>query len=297
MSNKPFLPLLLKKTLPYILIAPLLACACFLILVPAAGTFVSSLFRDVTFLGKKFIFLENYFSVMKTAGFLQSFKFTALFVMVSVPLELAAGILLAALLNESMPGRGFLRVAVLIPWAIPVAVSGRVWQLIFNFSYGAINTFLIKTGMISSPVNWLGSEASAFFALVLADAWKTVPFTALIILAGMQSIPGEIYEQSKTDGANMLQRFFLLTLPVIKPVILVALLFRTIDALRVFDIIFVLTGGGPGGSTSSLSMRAYEYFLAGDFGGGSAVSVVLFFMALILSAFYLKAGGFSEGLK
>ncbi len=267
------------------------------IIFPAAGTLFTSLFRDVTFLEAKFNFPDNYTRIFSESGFLRASGFTLLFVLVSVIIEMAAGILLAVLLNESIPGRGFLRVSVLIPWAIPVAVSGRVWELIYNYSYGLANFLMIKTGLAASPVNWLGSEAGAFFALVTADAWKTIPFVAIIILAGLQSISGELYEQAKTDGANIFKRFYYITLPVLKPVIIVALLFRTIDALRVFDVIFVITGGGPGGATNSLSVYAYKYFLFGDFGAGSAVSVVLFLTALVFSLFYIYAGRFSEGLK
>ncbi len=297
MKNNAETAVFRKKILPYYFLVPLIAVVMLFILFPAAGTFFTSLFRDVTFLEAKFNFPANYTRVFSDSGFLQAARFTLLFVLVSVIIEMAAGILLAVLLNESIPGRGFLRVSVLIPWAIPVAVSGRVWELIYNYSYGLANFFLAGTGLAGGPINWLGSEAGAFFALVTADAWKTVPFVAIIILAGLQSIPGELYEQAKTDGAGIFKRFYYITLPVLKPVIIVALLFRTIDALRVFDVIFVITGGGPGGATNSLSVYAYKYFLSGDFGTGSAVSVVLFLIALVLSLFYIYAGKFSEGLK
>lgn len=286
-----------NKLTPYLYVIPLFTAISLLILVPAFGTLVNSFYRDVTFLDKEFIFLKNYFSLFSDSGFIQSLRFTVMFTLISVPFEMALGVMLALLLNEKIPGRGFLRVAVLIPWAIPVAVSGRIWQLIYNYSYGLINTTLLNLGISDTPVNWLGTGTSAFVSLVIADAWKTVPFVAIIILAGLQSIPDEIHEQAKTDGAGIFQRFFLLVLPILRPVIIVALLFRTIDALRIFDIIFVITGGGPGGSTNSLSLYAYNFYLSGDFGAGSAVSVILFFIALILSVVYVNAGKFSEGMK
>ncbi|HDQ26260.1 MAG TPA: sugar ABC transporter permease [bacterium] len=297
MRNKAAAFLSRPGVAPFLFLSPLIALIGCLILIPVTGAVVNSLFRDVTFLPQKFVFFGNYISLFSDSGFTRAAVFTLFFTIVSVFTEMGLGILLALLLNEKLPGRGFLRVAVLIPWAIPVAVSGRVWELIYNFNYGFANSFLLKTGLMNSPVNWLGTEAGAFLALVLADAWKTAPFVAIIVLAGLQTIPDELYEQASIDGAGIFQKFVYITLPVISPVIIVALLFRTIDALRVFDIIFVLTGGGPGGSTASLSMFAYERFLSGDFGGGSAVSVILFLMAMSLSLIYLKAAKLSEALK
>jgi multiple sugar transport system permease protein len=125
---------------------------------------------------------------------------------------------------------------------------------------------------------------------VVSDVWKTTPFVAIILLAGLQAIPDELYSQARVDRANFLQRFFKITLPLLKPVLIVALLFRTIDALRIFDLIYVLTGGGPGGATTSFSLYGYKYFLAGDFGYGSSVSVILFIIALGLSVFYVRLG-------
>jgi len=130
----------------------------------------------------------------------------------------------------------------------------------------------------------------------VADVWKTTPFVALILLTGLKAIPEEVYEQAKIDGTNLFNRFFLITFPILRPVFTVALLFRTIDALRVFDVIYVLTGGGPGGSTTSISLFAYRYFLLGDFGLGSASSVILFLIALSLSILYLRAARFKEAI-
>jgi len=149
-------------------------------------------------------------------------------------------------------------------------------------------------GIAAAPVNWLGSPAGAFFALIAADAWKTTPFAAIILLAGLSGIPEELYRQARVDGANLFQRFFRITLPLLRPVLLVTLLFRTIDALRIFDVIYVLTGGGPGGATNSLSLYGYEYFLAGDFGYGSAISVVLFLLAFSLAILYVRLSGYRK---
>lgn len=197
-------------------------------------------------------------------------------------------------LNESFPFRGLLRACILIPWAIPAVISGRIFELIYNYHYGLANFLLRQAGLTEFPVNWLGSSPGAFFALVAADVWKTTPFVAIILLAGLSGIPEELYRQARVDGASLPQRFFRITLPLLRPVLLVALLFRTIDALRIFDVIYVLTGGGPGGFTTSLSLYGYEYFLAGDFGYGSAVSFVLFLLALSLSIVYVRLSGYRK---
>ncbi|MFO7965928.1 MAG: sugar ABC transporter permease [Desulfobacterales bacterium] len=276
---------------------PLFVFLAVLILLPVLGTFWNSLMRDVPFLPRKFIGTANYEVLFADAAFRQSVWFTLLFVLVSVPLEILLGLIIALVLNESFPGRGLLRAAVLIPWAIPAAVSGRVFELVYHYSYGGANYLITAFGISDHPINWLGTSAGAFAGCILADAWKTTPFAALIILAGLSAIREDLYLQAQVDRTNFFQRFFYITLPLLKPVLVVALLFRTVMALRVFDVIFVLTGGGPGGATTALSLFAFRYFSAGDFGYGSAASVILFFCALIISIVYVKAGRFEESIQ
>jgi len=276
---------------------PLLLFVSAFILIPVIGTMIDSTFLDVAFLKKRFSGLDNYRWMIRSPGFWQSVRFTLLFVMVSVPLEMILGLIFALLLNEPTPARGILRASVLVPWAIPAAVSARTWELIYNYNYGLANFVWRKLGFSAEPINWLGSEFGAFASLVIADTWKTTPFVAIILLAGISAIPGELHSQAKVDGASLFQRFAKITLPLIKPALMVALIFRTIDALRIFDIIYVLTRGGPGGATTSLSLYGYNYFLIGDFGYGSAVSAVLFGVALMLSIAYMKIGRFGEELK
>jgi multiple sugar transport system permease protein len=275
-------------------VAPLLLFVVLLVLVPVLGTLVDSFFRDVTYLPKKFIGLGNFEQLLGDRGFWRAARFTCLFVVVSVPLEVLLGILIALILNERLPLRGAIRACVLIPWAIPAAVSGRIFELVYNYSFGAANYLFRVLHLTEGPINWLGSEAGAFFALVVADTWKTTPFAAIILLAGLSSISEDLYAQAKIDRASLIQRFWRVTLPLLKPVVVVTLLFRTIDALRVFDLIFVLTGGGPGGATTSLSLFGYDYFSAGDFGYGSAASVVIFLLAFGLSLTYVKIARFER---
>jgi multiple sugar transport system permease protein len=284
----------IKTALLFLL--PLLLTVLTFIAAPVVGTIVKSFFRDVTFLPGRFLGLENYRSLLADRSFHQSVRFTLLFTFVSVPLELALGLLFALVLIRPFPGRGLLRAAVLIPWAIPAAVSGRTFELIYNYSYGLANYLVLTLGLSEAPVNWLGSSYGAFASLVIADAWRTTPFVAIILLAGLSVIPGDLYAQATIDGATVLQQFSRVTLPLLKPVLTVALLFRTIDALRIFDVAYVITGGGPGGSTNALSLYGYQYFLSGDFGYGSAISVVLFALALALSILYVRLSGFGRVL-
>lgn len=277
-------------------IAPLIAFILAFVIVPVVGTCIDSLYREVTFLPRTFIGIGNYLSLASDPGFRQSLRFTVLFVLASVPLELVLGLAFALLLHRPSPWRGALRACVLIPWVVPAAVSGKVFELICNFQYGAANYIVQRLGLADGPVNWLGSAYGAFFTLVAGDVWKTAPFVAILFLAGLSAIPEDLYQQAAVDRAGPLQRFARITLPLLRPVIVVSLLFRTIDALRIFDLIFVLTGGGPGGSTTSLSLYGYDAFTGGDFGYGSAVSVVLFLIAFALSVAYVRIGRFGREL-
>lgn len=267
------------------------------ILIPVAGTLLTSLHRDVTYLPEAFVGLQNYVRLFSDLHFWQSVRFTLLFVAVSVALELIFGLVFALLLNETMPGRGLLRVVVLVPWAIPIAVSARVWELVYNYEFGLFNFLMQHFGLADGPLNWLGSSAGAFAAIVISDVWKTTPFMAIILLAGFSTIPQDLYRQAMVDGAHFAQRFLYVTLPLLRPVIVVALLFRIIDAIRIFDLIYVLTGGGPGGATTSMSLYAFRYYVSGDFGYGSSISLVVFLLAGLLAVGVIRAGRFSEVLQ
>ena len=276
---------------------PLVSFVVIFILLPVLGTLADSLFLDVTYRPRRFTGVDNFIWLFKDPGFRRALHFTCLFVLVSVPLEVLLGLVIALVLNERLPWRGFLRAGMLIPWAIPAVVSGRIFELVYNYSYGIANYILTALNLTPAPVNWLGSEVGAFLALVAADCWKTTPFAAIILLAGLSAIPDELYRQAEVDRAGFLQRFFRITLPLLKPVLIVVLLFRMIESLRVFDLIFVLTGGGPGGTTTSISLFSYNYFSAGDFGYGSAASVILFITAFGMSLVLVKLGHFEEGLQ
>lgn len=278
----------------YSFLLPLLFCIIAFILVPVLGTIYISFFKDIPFASNEFVLWGNFQELFSDEKFWQSLRFTLLFTLVTVPVEIIIGLVFALVLNQALPFRGILRACFLIPWAIPTAISARIWELIYNYNYGLANFIFSKLGLSEAPINWLGSSAGAFTALVLSDAWKTAPFVAIILLAGLQAVPNDLYAQAQIDRANFWQRFYKITIPLLRPVLMVAILFRTIDALRIFDLIFVLTGGGPGGSTSSLSVYSHQYFLLGDFGYGSAISVILFLISFALAIFYVKATQFEK---
>ncbi|MCD6459080.1 sugar ABC transporter permease [bacterium] len=283
-----------EKKVLFLFLLPLLSFIFLFVFIPILGTFINSFHRDLTFLPKKFIFLDNFKRLLTDNSFWQSIRFTLLFTFISVPLQLVIGFIFAILLNKAIPFRGLIRSIVLIPWAVPAAISARAWELIYNYNYGLAQYIIKSLGITQNQVNFLGSAWSAFWALILADSWKTAPFIAIIILAGLSSIPQEIYRQAKIDGAGFIYIFFKITVPIIKPIIIAALLFRTIDSLRIFDLIYVLTHGGPGGSTASASIYGYQFFLSGEFGYGSCVSVFLFIITFIISICYIKTARFGE---
>ena len=276
---------------------PMILVMATMVLVPVIGTIVNSFYRNVTFLPGEFSFPDNYFRLFSDPRFWQAVKFTLIFTGFSVAFEVVFGLIFALLLNEVLPGRGLWRVLLLMPWAIPNSVSARVWQLIYNYQFGVLNFIIMRLGISSHPINWLGTQSGALAAVLVSDIWKMTPFVAIILLAGLSLIPKDIYLQAMVDGANIRQRFFNITIYLIRPALVVAVLFRTIDSIRVFDLLYVLTGGGPGGSTTSLSLYAYNYYLAGDFGYGSAISVIVFIIAFIISLAYIRLGHFGDAVQ
>lgn len=278
-------------------LAPLLLIVGIFILLPVLGTFYNSFFLDVSFLPKQFVGLKNYTRLLSSPDFWQSLRFTLAYTIAAVSLEAVFGVAFALLLNEVFVGRTVLRVVILIPWAIPTIVSARTWQLIYEYTYGLMNFLVMNLGIAPERINWMGTEFGAFWALVFADVWKTTPFVVLILLAGLQAIPEDLYQQAKVDGAGLFRRFYKITLPMLKPVLVIAMIFRTIDSLRMFDLVYVLTGGGPGGSTRTLSYLGFEAFANDSFGLGSTVSVITFLLSLAITLIYLRAGKFSEQLK
>ncbi len=280
----------LSKSLKFI--TPAIILVAIYLLYPALRTIAGSLFMETTFSKPRWNGLNNFVYLLKNRSFLQATLFTVSFTVVSVALETVLGVILALIMNSHMESlahgklRGLIRGIILLPWVIPSVIAARIWQLIYQYDYGLANWFLTLLGV--HRINFLGKASSAFFALVTADVWRTAPFVAIIVLAGLQSIPQEVLKQSLVDGATPLKRFFKVILPLISPILFVAILFRSVDALRVFDLIYIITSGGPGGSTSSLSILGYRFFTSGDYGLGNATSAILFVMALITATLVLR---------
>jgi ABC-type sugar transport system permease subunit len=260
-------------------------------LFPILESFRLSFYRlilTLPWLGQKNVGWENYLDLLTDPVALESLLTTLIFVGVTIPLELFFGLAIALVLNEVFRGRGLLRAIVLIPWAIPTVVSSQMWRFIFNDRYGLVN-FIFFGADTSRYIAPLADPQLALAAIIAAEIWKTTPFAALIILAGLQSIPDDLYEAASIDGATAWQKFRHVTLPLIMPALLLALLFRTIDALRVFDLVFVMTQGGPADTTNVLQFYGYKKtFAEGMVGYGSAIAVVVFLLSLVLSLSYLR---------
>jgi multiple sugar transport system permease protein len=273
------------------LVAPAVAMLGLVVLYPAVWVIWLSLHRSMPIFGvHRFVGLSNFHDLAADPQFAVALGNTVLFVVASVGLELLLALPAAVLLDGISRGRGVLRVIVLVPWAIPTVVSARMWEWIYQPDYGVLN-HILKSLLGISP-HWLGDPALALWSAIVMDVWKTAPFVVLILLAGLASIPGELYEAARVDGASRWQVFRHVMLPLLKPAIVVALLFRSIEAFRVFDAIYVLTGGGPAGRSETLSVYAYRaLFSSMDFGYGSAAAVVAFAVVLVMSLAYMQALG------
>jgi len=234
--------------------------------------------------------LRNYSNIFSDTEFWQALRTTFIFTAASVTFEVIIGMAMALAMHSAFRGQGLLRTVVLVPWAVLTVVTARMWQTIFDPTLGIVNSIL------GTNTVWLGQSPEALIVMIIADVWKTAPFMALLLLAGLQVIPGEIYEAAKVDGATTWQRFRKITLPLLMPALLVALIFRTLDALRIFDLPFVLTKGAHG--TNTLSLEAYQTFTANNIiGKGAALAVVTFIIVMAVSFIYIRfVGGNIRGL-
>ena len=277
--------------LALLFIVPSLVFVSVFTLYPIVESFRLSFYRlilTLPWLGQKMVGWENYVDLWADPVAWQALRTTLVFVGVTVPSELLVGLGMALVMNEAFRGRGVLRAVVLVPWAIPTVVSSQMWRFIFNDRYGLFN-FILFGGDTAQYVAPLADPQFAMLAIMAAEIWKTAPFAALIILAGLQTISDEVYEAASIDGATSWQKFYHVTLPLLWPALLLALLFRTIDALRVFDLVFVMTQGGPEDSTLFYALylfnRAWRYL---DMGYASAISIVTLGLLLIVSYFLMR---------
>ena len=245
---------------------------------------------NLTDLGSaQFVGLDSFRQVFEDPDWWTTVWTTFRFAGISVFLETVLGMIIALALHTKFRGRGVLRAAVLVPWSIPTVVSARMWAWMFHDVYGVINALFLDMGLISEPLAWTADPSLAFAAVVAVDVWKATPFMTLLLLAGLQMLPDELYEAARIDGAGPVRTFFQVTLPLLRGPLLVAIIFRTLDALRVFDVFYVLTGGG----TETMPMAGYarqRMFEFQEIGAGSAAASLLFALIALFTAVYMTVG-------
>jgi multiple sugar transport system permease protein len=276
----------------YVMDAPMLIAVFLVSVIPIGYSFWISLQRynlrqpnRIRFTG-----LDNYLNVLSNAEFWQSLRVTLTFTVGSVVGEIVVGLLVALLLNEQFKGRGILRSAMLLPWAIPGVISGVMWKWIFNPRFGVLNGLLFSLGIIDEYRSWIGVDpALAMAALIFVQVWNALPFNTLVLLAALQAIPKDLYEAATVDRAGAWSRFRHITLPWLTQPIMIIMILATTAGLRVFDLIYVLTGGGPGDSTRVVTFTAWKKaFDALDFGTANAYAYILTFMTLIIGLIYIR---------
>jgi multiple sugar transport system permease protein len=279
---------------PFVFLLPTLASIGAVAIYPVLlGLWLS--FRDTTLASPTdtFIGLGNYSQIFSDSQFWNAWIHTIQFTTASTLLETLFGLMIALVLSEQFRGRGIVRAAMLVPWAIPTVVTSKMFGWLFDGQNGIVNYILRSVGLIQHNVDWIGSPDFALVTIIIADVWKTTPFMGLLLLAGLQTIPGSLAEASTIDGANPWQHFWYVRLPLLTPTLLIASMFRALDAFRIFDLVYVLTGGGPADSTEVLSTLTYkQLFSALQVGYGSALATVMFIteivIALIFGVFLLR---------
>jgi multiple sugar transport system permease protein len=242
---------------------------------------------EKTIITPNFVGFQHYTDMINQSRFWHSLWNTTVFTAISVCIEFVLGLAIALLIHRQFRGRGIVRASVLVPWAIPTVVSALMWKFMFDGQNGIMAKFFHWIGFIPDMGTLLTSKFWSMFSVIFADVWKTTPFVTLLLLAGLQTIPTSLYESARVDGATRIQQFFRITLPLLKPTILVTLLFRTLDAFKIFDLVYVLTGGSN--STETISLFTYKImFSQMNFGAGSALSVIGFICITIISIIYIR---------
>jgi ABC-type sugar transport system permease subunit len=281
-----------EARIAWTLVLPALLTILLVALFPLVWTFWESIHLHdlrMPWLGRPFVGVDNYLEALSDGRFREALGHTAFFAVTSVALELLIGLWLALALNLAFRGRGLVRAAVLVPWAIPTVVSALLWRFMFEGQHGIANTILVALGVLQGPAAWLIHPQAAWVPVILADVWKTTPFVALLLLAGLQNIDASLYEAARIDGASAWRQFRHITLPLLQPAIVVALIFRTMDAFRCFDLIYALTGGGPGTSTEPIALYTFNVLLQNlQFGYGSALSIIVFVVTFGLALLYIR---------
>jgi ABC-type sugar transport system permease subunit len=282
------------RRLGYLLVAPVVILLLAITAYPLVYNIWNSFhFDNLSFGGlpHRFVGWANFTQMFKSAQWVSALERTLVFTVVTIAFDMVIGLGLALMMHRQFRGRGLLRASILVPWAMPTVVSAMLWKTMFDPSAGFVDYILGAFHPAWSGLSWLGAnEWRSWIAIFIADSWKNIPFVAILLLAGLQVIPGDVYEAARMDGASWWQSFTRVTLPLLKPALSVALIFRTLQALLVFDVIYIMTGGGPGNSTQTLSFLSYQTFIIKtDFGEGGAMSIMLVLLALAVSFIYVRA--------
>jgi len=277
-----------QTRLAWLLLLPSLAVVAFVAIYPLGKTVYQS-FTDQEFLAltpTKWVGLDNYTKLYHDAIFRHSIWTTIKFSAITVAFEFALGLAIALVVNSNFKGRGMMRAVMLVPWAIPTVVAAQMWKWMLDDTFGVINDLGVRLHVLSHSHAWIADPSTSLAAVCAVDIWKTTPFVALLLLAGLQVIPQDLYEAARVDGANVLQQFWKITFPLLKPAILVTLIFRTLDALRVFDVFYVFFGNRP--DTQTMAIYAQSTIVGdGHVGYGAAVSVVIFLIIAIFVVIYM----------
>jgi len=275
----------------YLLNLPALLLICVLTVLPIISAFWISLHHyslrrpdDFSFVG-----IQNYLELLATSDFWNSLYVTLLFTFWTTILVLIIAMVVALVMNEPFRGRGILRALILLPWAMPGVVNALMWQWVYNGKVGILNGALYSVGAIDTYHAWLVESGTMYPAIIFANVWNTFPFSALIFLAALQSVPSELYDASRVDRANVVQRYRYITLPWLVHPILIVLILQALGGIRLFDIIYLLTGGGPGNETSTIGYAAYQTaFLSFNFGLGNAYSYIIALITMVIALIYMR---------
>jgi ABC-type sugar transport system permease subunit len=277
------------------LIAPAMTLIVLVALVPIAATAWEALHAHdlrLPWLGRPFVGLANFTEAAGDPRFIDAIAHTVLFALVSVPLEMAFGLVLAVIMHTAVRGRAVVRVTALLPWTIPTVVAAILWRFMFDAQAGVVAALLRNVGLTTASFDWFVNPLAAWVPIVAADVWKTTPFVAILCLAGLQAIDPSIDEAAQMDGAGPVRRFVTITVPLLRSTLIVVGAFRTLDALRLFDLAYVLTGGGPGTATEPLSLYAFVALMQRlRFGYGSALSVTVFVLTFLFALAWIRAMG------
>ncbi len=284
--------------LPYVLLSPAVLATVIIVFYPMVQALITSLYNNILWKPRavRFIGLDNYIAIWNDPVFWSSLGRTAVWIGLTVPLQLALGLVTALLLNQTFRWRALARGLILIPWALPSVVIGLMWSWIYNPQVGLLNDLMLRLGLLQSAVPWLANPDTSLYAIIVALVWQGFPFFAIMILAGLQTIPHSLYEAADIDGASDWEQFWHITLPALKSVLVTAVMLRIIWVANSVDVIYVMTGGGPGYATHTLPLYALKRTYASmDFGYGSALAVS--FSVLLLGAIYIYLRRVGKGIE